>query len=293
VKLADLVLLGANVVYATSYVATRVTLGSIPPATLAFARLAIAWTALAPFARPRAAEPSISPGDRRTIAWMGLLGFAVAYAFSHWGIARSTAINAALLIVVEPLVMMLASPIYLGERLSRREAAGAALAVVGTVLVVVNGIPGVTQNLVPHWQGDLLLVLAGVAYASYSLLGRRVLHRHAPLGVTTRSLGWGAVGILPIVAAEWASGARPVWTAPAVAGALYLAVVISALGYVAWNWALARVSAPRAALFLNVQPIAGALLGALLLDEPLTGFTLVGGTAIVAGLAVACGRAPS
>jgi len=136
-------------------------------------------------------------------------------------------------------------------------------------------------------------VLAGVAYASYSLLGRRVLHRHAPLGVTTRSLGWGAVGILPIVAAEWASGARPVWTAPAVAGALYLAVVISALGYVAWNWALARVSAPRAALFLNVQPIAGALLGALLLDEPLTGFTLVGGTAIVAGLAVACGRAPS
>jgi drug/metabolite transporter (DMT)-like permease len=84
VKLAELVLLGANVVYATSYVATRVTLGSIPPATLAFARLAIAWTALAPFARPRVAEPSGSPGDRRTIAWMGLLGFAAAYAFSHW-----------------------------------------------------------------------------------------------------------------------------------------------------------------------------------------------------------------
>ena len=219
-KLAELLLLGANVVYATSYVATRVTLGSIPPGALAFARLVIAWAALAPFARPRVAEPSVSPGDRRTIAWMGLLGFAAAYAFSHWGIARSTASNAALLIVVEPLALMLASPIYLGERLSRREAVGAALAVAGTV---------------------------------------------------------------PVVVAEWASGARPVWTAPAVAGTLYLAVVISALGYVAWNWALARVSAPRAALFLNVQPIAGALLGALLLDEPLTGFTIVGGTAIVAG----------
>jgi drug/metabolite transporter (DMT)-like permease len=93
------------------------------------------------------------------------------------------------------------------------------------------------------------------------------------------------------MAAEWASGARPVWTVPAVAGTLYLSVVISALGYVAWNWALARVPAPRAALFLNVQPIAGALLGALLLDEPLTGFTVAGGVAIVAGLAVAFGRA--
>jgi drug/metabolite transporter (DMT)-like permease len=214
VKLAELVLLGANIVYATSYVATRVTLVSIPPATLAFARLVVAWTALAPFARPRLAEPPVSPGDRRTIAWMGLLGFAAAYAFSHWGIARSTASNAALLIVVEPLALMLASPVYLGERLSRREAVGATLAVAGTVLVVVNGIPGLTEKLVPHWQGDLLLVLAGVAYASYSLLGRRVLHRHAPLGVTTRSLGWGAAGIVPIVAAEWVSGARPVWTAP-------------------------------------------------------------------------------
>src|SRR5262249_62153007 len=89
VKLAELVLFAANIVYATSYVATRATLGTIPPGTLAFARLVIAWTALAPFARPRAEEPPISRHDRRTIAWMGLLGFAAAYAFSHWGIARS------------------------------------------------------------------------------------------------------------------------------------------------------------------------------------------------------------
>ena len=291
-KLAELILFVANIVYATSYVATRATLGSIPPGTLAFARLVIAWTTLTLFARPRAEEPPISRRDGRTIAWMGLLGFAAAYAFSHWGIARSTASNAALLIVVEPLTLVLASPFYLGERLSRRKTVGAALAVIGTVLVVVNGIPGVTEKLVPHWQGDLLLVLAGVAYAAYSLLGRRVLDRHAPLGVTARSLAWGTVGILPIVVAEWASGARPLWTAPTIAGTLYLAVVISALGYVAWNWALARVPAPRAALFLNVQSIAGALLGALLLEEPLTGFTVAGGVAIVAGLAVAFGRAP-
>jgi len=155
--------------------------------------------------------------------------------------------------------------------------------------VVVNGIPGVTEKLVPHWQGDLLLVLSGLAYASYSLLGRRVLERHAALGVTTRSLVWGAVALLPITAAEWASGSRPAWTAGAVAGTLYLAVVITALGYVVWNWALRRVPAPRAAIFLNVQPIVGALLGAALLGEPLTPFTIAGGALIVAGLAVAFG----
>ncbi len=286
---ASLALLGANVVYATSYVAARVTLGSVPPATLALARLAIGSLVLAPLARPRASDATLSRDDRRAIAWMGILGFAAAYVFAHWGIARSTATNAALLIVIEPVALMLLSPLYLGERLSWREAMGAALAIPGTALVVVNGIPGVTETLVPHWQGDLLLVLAGLAYASYSLLGRRVLERHAPLRVTARSLVWGAAGILPVAGAEWASGARAAWTATAVAGTLYLAVVITALGYVAWNWALARVPAPRAAIFLNVQPIVGTLLGAALLGEPLTPFTILGGALIVAGLAVAFG----
>ena len=119
--------------------------------------------------------------------------------------------------------------------------------------------------------------------------GRRVLERHAPLGVTARSLVWGAAGILPVAGAEWASGSRAAWTATAVAGTLYLAVVITALGYVAWNWALARVPAPRAAIFLNVQPIVGTLLGAALLGDPLTPFTILGGVLIIAGLAVAFG----
>lgn len=281
-------LLGANIVYATSYVAARVTLQSVPPALLAFLRLVIAALLLASLPR-RGPEPPYSRADRRAVAWMGILGFAGAYVGSNWGIAHSTATNAALLITVEPLTMILLSPWYLGERLSRREAVGAALTIVGAVVLVVNGIPGLTAELVPHWSGDLVLVLAGVAYASYSLLGRGVLQGHAPLGVTTRSLVWGAAALAPVAGLEWAAGARPIWTAAAVSGALYLAVVITALGYVVWNWALARVPAPRAAVFLNTQPIVGALLGAVLLGEPITPFTVVGGVLVVTGLAVAFG----
>ena len=142
-------MLGANVVYGTSYVVARVTLESVPPATLAFSRLLIAWLALALLSR---AQPAtlLSRADRRAIAFMGILGFAAAYVCSNWGIAHSTATNAALLITVEPVAMILLSPWYLGERLSRRGAVGAALTIAGTVVLVVNGIPGVTERLVPH-----------------------------------------------------------------------------------------------------------------------------------------------
>ena len=186
---------------------------------------------------------------------------------------------------------MLLGPALLGERLTAREAVGAALAVAGAVLVVIDGVPGVTQRLVPHWRGDLLLILSALAYASYSLLGRRVLVRHAAGWVTASSILWGAVAMLPLALGEWLAGQRPAWTGAAVAGTLYLGVVVTALGYLVWNWALRRVEAPRAAIFLCVQPAAGAGLGVGLLDEPLTVFTLVGGGLILGGVLLAFGSA--
>src|SRR5438105_956619 len=129
---ADAVLLVANVVYATSYVATRLTLDDVPPAALALVRCTFGALALVPFAL-RAGRTRIARADHWRIAAMGALGFGAAIAFANWGLLRSTAANAALLIIVEPVAIMLLSPLMLGEQLRRREAAGAALALAGTI----------------------------------------------------------------------------------------------------------------------------------------------------------------
>jgi drug/metabolite transporter (DMT)-like permease len=285
VSLAYALLLGANLVYATSYVATRVALDDLPPALLALARVVGGAAVLVPVARVlEGPAPPLGRGDTWRIVWMGVWGFAGAFVLGNWGLTASTATNAALLIIVEPVSIMLLGPSLLGERLAPREAWGAALTVAGAVVVVVNGVPGLTHALVPHWRGDLLLILSGVAYGSYTLIGRDVLIRQRPLWVTARSIAWGALVLAPVAGAEWLSGARPALTGVAVAGTLYLAVVITALGYLLWNWALTRVAAPQAAVFITVQPIAGALLGVALLGEPLTVFTAAGGLLVVAGL---------
>jgi drug/metabolite transporter (DMT)-like permease len=291
---ADLVLLTANAVFGTSYVAVRLAVDDLGPITLAFGRLAIGWLILAPvgLARRDSRAARVSRADRWALFWMGFVGFTLATAMSHWGLAWSTATNGALLIAVEPVTMVALSPLVLGERLTRREVRGTVLALLGATIVVVNGIPGVTVALVPHWRGDLLLLLSGVCYAAYSLIGRAVLARHSSVRVTAWSLLWGVATTAPLVLTEWLAGRRPVWSATAVAAGLYLAVVITGLGYLVWNWALERVTAARAAIFLNVQPLVGALLGIAWLWEAATAFTAGGGALIVGGLWLALtGRA--
>ena len=172
---ADLVLLAANAVYGTSYVAIRFAVDDIGPVTLAFLRLVIAGAILVPvYLASRSAGPGPpAPADRRTFFWMGFVGFTLALALSHWGLRWSTATNAALLVATEPVALVALSPIVLGERLTRRAGWGTALAVLGATIVVVNGVPGLTVAVAPHWRGDLLLLLSGVCFAAYSLSAAR------------------------------------------------------------------------------------------------------------------------
>jgi drug/metabolite transporter (DMT)-like permease len=282
-----LILLAANLVFATGYAVSRIVLADVGPATLGLARVLIGGVLLLAWAAGRS-EPGPrarwTAGDRVRVGLMGVVGFALAFAFGNWGLAHSTASNAALLITVEPTTLLVLSPLLLGERLSRRETLGAVLTLLGAVVVVVNGIPGLTRSLMPHWRGDLLLILSGVAYAAYSLLGRGVLTRHPVAAVTAHSVVWGAVSIAPLALYEWHVGPSPAWTATAIAGTVYLGVVITAMGYAVWNWCLERVGAARVAAFVNLQPLAGALLGVWWLREPLTPFLVGGGVLIVTGL---------
>jgi drug/metabolite transporter (DMT)-like permease len=288
VRAPALVLLVANVVYATASVVTRIALDGLPPALLGFARLAVAAVVLLPLVRGE----RLPIGEGWRLAAMGVIGFTAAFALMNWGITYSSATNAALLIIVEPLTMLLLGPALLGERLTRREAVGATLAVLGALIVVADGIPGVTLRVLPRWRGDVLLALSGVAYGVYSLLARPVLTPANATAVTARSILWGAVAMAPLVALEWTAGARPAASLSALAGALYLAVVITALGYVAWNWALARMEAARAAAFLTVQPVVGAVLGAVVLGDAVSVYTAVGGVLIVAGLWLSAAAQP-
>ena len=282
--IAYVVLLVSNLVFATGYTVSRIVLEDVGPATLAMTRLAIGSLILVPWAWRGMVAAKLSREDHWRLALTGIVGFTAAFALGNWGLAHSTASNAALLITVEPASLILLSPLLLGEHLSRREGLGAALAILGAAVIVVNGIPGVTLALAPHWRGDIILILSGVAYAAYSLIARPVLLRHPALVVTAYSVVWGAAAMLPVAALEWATGPAPVWSPRALAGALYLGVVMTALGYAVWNWCLERVETPRVAIFLNIQPLGGALLGVWWLGEELTAFTVAGGLLILVGL---------
>ena len=141
------------------------------------------------------------------------------------GTAWSTATNAALLVATEPVALVAARRRSCWATAHPRGKAGAVTWLVGATVIVVNGVPGLTVSIAPHWRGTSCTP-ALASCAAYSLLGRPVLARYpsirSPRGRFSGACHDGAAGAI-----EWRVGRAISWTVASVAAVLYLGVVIT------------------------------------------------------------------
>jgi drug/metabolite transporter (DMT)-like permease len=148
------------------------------------------------------------------------------------------------------------------------------MAIVGLVYLVA---PGVTA---PDPIGAILMAIAGVAWGSYSLLGRGALD---PLAATTGNFVFSA----PLA---WIGSLFFSHNLSASAVGLVLAVASGALasgcGYVIWYAALPSLPATRAATVQLTVPVIAAFGGVVLLSEVVTLRLLVASAATLGGVAV-------
>jgi drug/metabolite transporter (DMT)-like permease len=278
----------ANLVGGTSYVLAKIALAGMSETTLVAVRTVVALAVLLPLAGSGVTALVRAGGeDRRRLLAMGVLGYALPLVLGNYGLRRSTATNAALLIGTEPIAVVVLSALVLGERLSRARVTALTLGVAGATVLVAGGVPFVTVTYTPHVVGDLLLVAHGIAWGIYTVAAKGLLERHDPIAVSAASLVVALPILLPIAAME--SSAFP-WVAariaPALAAAITLGLVVSAGMTLLWNTALRELDASRMAGFIFLQPLAGLVLGVMLLGEPLTPFALLGGVLILLGVYV-------
>jgi drug/metabolite transporter (DMT)-like permease len=278
----------ANFVGGASYTMTKIALDGLTETTVIVVRTVVALLVLVPMSRGHLAPLlRAGGGDRLRLVAMGVVGYALPLVLGSYGLRRSTATNAALLIGTEPLGVVLLSALFLGESLTRARITALALGIVGATALVTDGIPFVTVTYVAHPVGDLLLVAHGVAWAVYTVAAKGLLARYDPLGVSAASLLVALPFLLPPAAIEARAFAwDPARLAPSLAAAVALGLVVSAGMTFLWNRALRHLDASRMAGLIFLQPLTGMLLGILLLGEPVTTYAIAGSILILVGVFV-------
>ena len=176
-----------------------------------------------------------------------------------------------------PAITGLLARLMHGAPLTRRWAGCTALATAGIVLLVLGG-----QSAKVEPVGVLLALAAGAGYGFYTVAAKGMLDDgHAPEAVMGRAFGTGALLLVPVVLIGDVSWAK---SSEGAAMVLYLAVVPTALAYVAFARGLKGLSAGETATLTLAEPVTAAALGALVLSERPGVLAIAGAALVLAGL---------
>jgi drug/metabolite transporter (DMT)-like permease len=260
---------------------------AIDPAPLTLLRWSLALLVLLPWVGPRAWRARAAlRREWRWLAALGLTGLAGFHTLCYVALQGTTAVNAMLILALAPAATLLAGAYSGGTRPGRLQWAGTGVSMAGAAWLIAGGGPGLAGGLSVA-RGDAVMLLAVALWVGYSLLLRR---RPADLPhdvVLAGSIVPALVALLPLAAWSIVSaGGTAIVATPRVLGLLaYVVLGASVLAFLLWSWGVGRLGPERAAPYVHLLPLFGALLSGPVLGEWLEPAQVVGGALVLAGLA--------
>jgi len=261
-----------GVFWGMPYLFIRVAVTDFDPIVVAFGRTAIATLLLLPLAlKARALKPLLP-------SWKILLLYTAVEIIGPWVLlghaeTRLNSSTTGLLIAMVPMVAAIILTVSGHDRLDFRRSAGLLLGLVGVALLV--GLDIKFDDLIA--VGQIIMVVIG--YAIGPIIVSRKLSHLPSIGVVTASLAIAAVVYLPFAIFLWPAQI----TARAAGSVVVLAVVCTAAAFLVMFALIAEAGPARMTLITYINPVVAILLGALILDEPITVGLAIGFPLIIIG----------
>jgi drug/metabolite transporter (DMT)-like permease len=275
-KPAVLAVAATVLLWGSAFAAIRTAVADLGPVPLSVARLVVASLALAvvaPFLGVRLPRRR----DLLRIAVAGAAGMTVYQLLLNTGQVHVPAGTASLLVATAPVHAALLARLLLGERITWRAQVGIAVAFTGAVVLALGRGAGAAPL-----PAMLTVLGAAASQAAFFVVQKPLLDRYSPLAATCHATWAGTLLILPFGAGAPAALAD---AGPAALASLaWLGIGASALGFVMWSAALARLPVSGAVSTLNLVPLVAVASGWLLQGEAPTVLVLAGGALAVGGV---------
>ena len=275
-----------------AYVALTKPLAAVLPVfLLGWLRFGIGGVAMLRWLRKPKSEPRLTPQMRGLIFLESFLGNFLFTLCMIWGVSMTGAVSAGVIMAAIPATVALMSWFFLKESIGPRVWLAIACGAFGIGLLSLaqagaqaDG-AGAAQG--PSWLGNLLVLGAVFCEGSYAVIGKKLTAVLSPKRISAIINLWGFVLMTPFgVYAAWHFDFGQVSLSNWI---LLLFYGLAASVWTVWLWmtGLRSVPAAQAGVFTVMLPVSAALVGVLVLGEPMGGLQIIAFMLAMAGLLLA------
>ncbi|MDE0960977.1 MAG: DMT family transporter [Planctomycetota bacterium] len=285
---ADLTLIVVVVIWGATFVSVQNAIDEIPVHSFHVLRFGIATIALLPLLlfRRRRKESIGSPALLWKAGFLAGLSLWLGYSFQTTGLLHTTPSHSGFLTGMAVVIVPLLAWWLLGQKLEKRVVLGVSIAAAGLALLTLGGSSTIERPPTEPdaGYGNLLTFGCAVAFAFQIIVKARWAAQLSALSLTLVELF--TVFLLSLAAAlvleeipDPRALSDQVWGAVLLTGLL-----ATAFAFLAQSWAQSTTTAIRTAVIFAFEPVTAATFSWLLIGEVLSGWAVLGGMLIIAGM---------
>jgi drug/metabolite transporter (DMT)-like permease len=273
------ILLGVTVFFwASAFAGIRAGLQAYDPGHVALTRLLVASVVLLVYAVVTR-MPLPEARDLPVVALGGFLAFTVYHAALNFGEVTVSAGPASLLVNTAPIFTALLATAFLGERLKVLGWVGMVVSFIGAAMIGLG--EGGGFQIAP---GAFIILVSAVSVSIYLVMQKPYLAKYGALNFTSYAIWAGTLFALVFLPGlPGAVREAPLETTLAL---VYLGLFPTAIAYVTYAYAFARLPASRGVSFLYLVPAVAFLIAWVWLGEVPSLLSAVGGVVVLTGVLI-------
>ena len=279
--LPHLAILGANLIYGVNYsIAKDVMPAYIQPFGFIFYRVLGAlmlFAMIASFYKERIAKK-----DMLLLAVCGFFGVGLNQLSFFYGLNLTNPINAGIIMVSNPIMVLLASAFILKTRVTYLKIAGLILGISGALIILLfkKGFSFGSDTII----GDSFILLNSASYAVYLVLVKPLMSKYKPITVVTWVFGFGFLFVMPfgfseISEIDWSSFSGEIWWKFG-----FVIVATTFLTYLFNIYGLQRLNPSVVSTYIYLQPLIAAFYAISLGKDSFTWIKFIAAILIFSGV---------
>jgi drug/metabolite transporter (DMT)-like permease len=266
---AHMAVLAANAIYGINFNVAKLIMPSfIQPFGFIFLRVSgalLLFTIISFFVK----NEKVHKQDWLRFIACGVFGVAINQLLFFGGLNLTTPINAAIIMIMTPILVMVLGAMFLKEKLTPQKLIGLSLGAAGAVTIITSGGKGLSIGGTTA-IGDLMILINATSYAVYMIIVKPLMHKYSALFVITRVFAIGFVCVIPfgweqVTLIQWHSFTAHTWLC-----LVFVVVCTTFLAYLLNTYGLSKISPSVVSFYIYLQPFLAAAFAMYLGTDKLT-----------------------